>query len=85
MPPDWRNFIDDLRAKLVRESQISMTVDEIIAKSRCDDSAIRERWFWRAEQLGSKDYEDFTTAGVQLEFFPDRHGRDVESVTFFSR
>jgi hypothetical protein len=85
MPEPWRRLIDYLQDSLERGPQISMTVDEIVAATCCRDPHVCERTFWRAAQLGSTGFEGFVDAGLQLEFYPDRRGQDVESVTFVRR
>ena len=82
MSEPWRGLIAQLRDSLDHVPQVSMTIDEIVAATHCHDPAIRDRWFWRAAQLGSIDFTDFADAGLHLEFFPDRRSRDVETVTF---
>src|SRR5262245_16121503 len=82
MREQWHGLIDNLLESLVHRPQVVMTVDEIVAATCCRDPAIRDRWFWRAAQLGSIDFEGFADAGLHLEFFPDRRGHAVEWVTF---
>lgn len=83
MPSDWPTLIDNLHARLDNEARVSMTIDEIVAVTHCRDEALRERWYWRATQLGAKNFERFTDAGLHLQFFPDERSRDVETVTFY--
>jgi hypothetical protein len=85
MPEPWRGLIDYLRDSLDHRQQVSMTVDEIAAATRCRDPRVRKRTFWRSAQLGASDFEGFVDAGLHLEFSPDRRGQDVESVTFVRR
>jgi hypothetical protein len=72
MPEAWRGLIDSLRNSLDQRRQVSMTVDEIVAATCCPPPQVRERKFWRAAQLGSRDFEGFADARLYLEFYPDR-------------
>jgi len=83
MQADWTPLIGDLQIKLDRQRQVSMSVGEIVAATHCHDPSLRERWFWRASQLGAKGFENFTDAGLRLRFFPDARRHDVETVTFY--
>lgn len=83
MRSGWGSLIADLQTRLDRERQVSMTVDEIVAATHSSDEALRERWFWRARQLGARGFEEFADAGLHLRFFPDARRCDVETVTFY--
>jgi hypothetical protein len=79
---DWQTFIANLRDRVAKEGRVSLAIDEIIAGTQTEDTAIRERWFWLANQRGSTDYEGFTNVGLSIDFVPDVRGQQVEFVTF---
>lgn len=81
---DWMGFIRRLQEQLDVTERITLSVDEIIARTGTRDQSVCSRGFWRANQRGARDFDAFTKSDIAIEFFPDERGATVTRVTFLN-